>query len=147
MRLRHGTRKCSSCMSQKPSARKMRVATKTALASIASAPECLVLVDVADDEAERIGEQHLVGHLLTEAVDEVRGPALALLFLLVPERVEDLLELDMGAVRGLASVVKDNRLDLDIHVRGAGVEQEVLEGLAFTRPRQRRRLQVVREEV
>src|SRR5579859_4252042 len=122
MRLRHGTRKCSSCMSQKPSARKMRVATKTALASIASAPECLVLVDVADDEAERIGEQHLVGHLLTEAVNDIGGPALALLFLLVAEGVENLFELDMGAVRGLASVVEHDGFNLDVHVRSAGVE-------------------------
>ena len=67
-----------------------------------SSPERLVFAAVGDDEAERIGEQHLVRHFLAEAVDDVCCPAFSLLFLLVPKRVRDLLELDVGAVRGLA---------------------------------------------
>ncbi len=54
------------------------------------APECLILVDVADDEAKRVGEQHLVGHLVAEAVDDIRSPAFPPLFLLVPRGNERL---------------------------------------------------------
>src|ERR1039457_5283905 len=98
-------------MSQKPSARKRSVATKTALASMASVPERLVFVDVADDEAERIGQEHSVRHFLAEAVHDVRSPAFTALFLLIAERVEDFFKLDVSAIRSLPRVFQDHCLD------------------------------------
>ena len=65
-------------------------------------PECLVFMDVTDDYAERIDEQHGIRHGIAETVNDVRGPAFTLLFLLVAEGVEDLFELDVGAVWSLA---------------------------------------------
>jgi hypothetical protein len=46
-------------------------------------PERLVFVDIADDESEWVGEQHLIRHLVTEGVDDIRCPPLSPLLLLV----------------------------------------------------------------
>src|SRR5258708_35090097 len=90
------------------------------------APESLVLVDVANDDAERIGEQHCIRYFIAEAVDDICRPAFPALFLLVAQRIKDLLKLDVCAVRGLPPVVKYDGLNLDVHVRGAGIEKEGL---------------------
>jgi hypothetical protein len=87
-------------------------------------PECLVFVDVADEETEWIGQQHPVGNFVAEAVDDIRGPAFTPLFLLVDWRTKDFLKLDMGAIRRLAHVFKDDGVDLDIDIRRTGIEQE-----------------------
>src|ERR1700749_3300830 len=112
-----------------------------------SAPKCLVFVDVADDHAEWIGQQHRVRHFLAEAVDDVRGPAFPALLLLIAERVEDLFKLDMRAIRRLAGVVEHHGLDLDVEVRRAGVKQEALQSLGLTHARECRGLHIVREEI
>ena len=104
-------------------------------------------MDVADNETERVGEQHRVGNLIAEAVDDIRGPAFAALLLFVAKRVEDLLKLDVGAIRSLSRIVEYHSLNLDIHVGGAGIEQEGLKGLGLGHARQRCGLQIVREEV
>ena len=112
-----------------------------------SARERLVFVDVTDDKAKRIGEQHRVGNLIAKAIDDVCGPAFPPLLLLIAEGVEDFLKLDVGAIRNLPRVVEHHGLNLDIYVRGAGVEEEGLKGLGLCHPRQRRALQIIREEV
>ena len=134
-------------MSQKPSARKRSVATKTALASMASVPERLVFVDVADDKTERIGEQYLVCNFVTKAVHDVRGPALTTLFLLIAKRVKNLLNFDVSAIRSLPRVFEYDGFDLDVHVRRTGVEQESLKGFRFGHTRERGTLQIIREEI
>src|SRR6266568_1356652 len=45
--------------------------------------ERLVFVDVADNQAERIRQQHAVGNFAAKAIDDIGGPALALLLLLI----------------------------------------------------------------
>ena len=93
---------------------------------ISLAPESLVFVDVADDDAEGIGEQHRVRNLIAKAVDDICGPAFPVLLLLVAKRIGDLLELNVGAIRGLPRVVEHHRLDLDIDVWSAGVSALVM---------------------
>src|SRR5579883_3051364 len=108
--------------------------SKEELASSVSwrlAPECLVFVDVADDNAERIGEEHGVGDFAAEAIDDVGGPTLAALLLLIARRVEDLLKLDVSAIRGLPGIVENDGFDLDVYVGCAGIEQKRLESLRF----------------
>ena len=104
-------------------------------------------MDVADDDAERIGEQHGVRYLIAEAINDVRGPAFPALLLLVAERVEDLFKLDVGAIRGLPRIVEHHGFDLDVHIGRAGIEQEGLKRLGFGDARQGCGLQFVREEI
>src|ERR1035437_221049 len=109
-------------------------------------PERLVFVDVADNDAEGIGEQHRVGHFIAEAVDDVRGPAFTALLLLVAKRIEDFLELDVGAIWSLPRVVDHDGFNLDVHIWGAWIEQEGLKGFGLCHPCKRRALQVIGEE-
>src|ERR1700704_4787984 len=104
-------------------------------------------MDITNDQPERIGEQHLIGNLVAETVDDVCGPAFALLFLLIAGRAEDLLELDMGAIGCLPEVLKDYGLDLDIDVQSTGIEEEGFERLRLRDAQERSALQVIREEV
>ena len=53
-------------------------------------------MDVADDDAERIGEQHRVRHLIAEAIHDVCGPAFPALLLLVSKRIGDLFRIQCG---------------------------------------------------
>src|SRR5487761_1758391 len=82
-----------------------------------SVPECLVFATVSDDETERIGQQHLVGHFIAEAVNDIRRPPFAVLFVDIAGRAEDFVELDLGAIGRLAQVFQDNRVDFDVDVR------------------------------
>src|SRR5581483_1964753 len=111
------------------------------------APECLVFVDVADNEAERIGEEHGVRYCIAEAVKDIRGPTFAALFGSVAGRAEDLLELNLGTIGLLAQIDEIDRFDLDVYVRRAGVEQKRLQGLLLVHPLESGGLQLVREEI
>src|SRR5437899_8306655 len=55
-----------SCRQTRNSPKGLRAGYAT---GIWSAPECLVLAVVADHEAERVRQEHLVRHILAKAVD------------------------------------------------------------------------------
>jgi integrase len=52
---------------------------------------------------------------------------------LIANRAKDFLEFDVGAVRRLPRVLQHYGLDLDVHVRLIGVEQERIEGIGLTK--------------
>ena len=72
-----------------------------------------------------------VGHLVAEAVDDIRGPALAALFLLVAWGTEDLLKLNLGAV-GDWRVSSRTTASISMSTLGAlGSSRKFLSVLAF----------------
>src|SRR6185312_10758844 len=112
-----------------------------------SASESLISVDVADHQTKRVGQQHVVGDFIAEAVNDIRGPAFAALLLPIGGRAEDLLKLDLGAVGRLAEVDEIHGVDLDVYVRCARIEQKGLERFLLVYPLKGGRLQLVREEI